>query len=59
MSVSVSILSFAVLSALFRENCLTYPSCTAMLAVILAARETMLSIDLSELKDLQYEYKGA
>lgn len=32
---------------------------TAMLAVILLARETMLSVDLSALKDLQYEYKGA
>ncbi|KAJ6107946.1 hypothetical protein N7523_009269 [Penicillium sp. IBT 18751x] len=31
----------------------------AMLAVILLARETMLSVDLSTLKDLQYEYKGA
>ncbi|KAJ5665618.1 uncharacterized protein N7477_008066 [Penicillium maclennaniae] len=31
----------------------------AMLAVILLARETMLSVDLSALKDLQYEYKGA
>lgn len=30
-----------------------------MLAVILIARETMLSVDLSTLKDLQYEYKGA
>ena len=32
---------------------------TAMLAIILLARELMLSVDLSALKDLQYEYKGA
>ena len=32
---------------------------TAMLAAILLARDTMLSVDLSTLKDLQYEYKGA
>lgn len=31
----------------------------AMLAVVLLAREMMLSVDLSALKDLQYEYKGA
>lgn len=30
-----------------------------MLVVILIARETMLSVDLATLKDLQYEYKGA
>ncbi|KAJ5683208.1 hypothetical protein N7462_006373 [Penicillium macrosclerotiorum] len=31
----------------------------ALLAAILVARKTMLSVDLSTLKDLQYEYKGA
>ncbi|KAJ5176429.1 uncharacterized protein N7482_002306 [Penicillium canariense] len=31
----------------------------AMFAAILLARDTMLSVDLSALKDLQYEYKGA
>ncbi|GLI80150.1 hypothetical protein PoHVEF18_008501 [Penicillium ochrochloron] len=31
----------------------------AMLAAILLARETILSVDISALKDLQYEYKGA
>ncbi|CEO61175.1 hypothetical protein PMG11_05487 [Penicillium brasilianum] len=31
----------------------------AMLAAILLARDTMLSVDLSSLKDLQYQYKGA
>ncbi|KAJ5570383.1 uncharacterized protein N7459_009813 [Penicillium hispanicum] len=31
----------------------------AMLAAILLARKVMLSVDLSALKDLQYEYKGA
>ena len=31
----------------------------AMLSVILLARRMMLSVDLSTLKDLQYEYKGA
>jgi hypothetical protein len=36
---------------------LTIPA--AMLAAILLARDTMLSVDLSTLKDLQYEYKGA
>jgi hypothetical protein len=30
-----------------------------MLAAILLARDTMLSVDLSSLKDLQYQYKGA
>jgi hypothetical protein len=30
-----------------------------MLAAILLARETILSVDISALKDLQYEYKGA
>jgi hypothetical protein len=30
-----------------------------MLAVILLAKDTMLSVDLATLKDLQYEYKGA
>ncbi|KAJ5134062.1 hypothetical protein N7476_002717 [Penicillium atrosanguineum] len=32
---------------------------SAILAVILLAREMMLSVDLSTLKALQYEYKGA
>jgi hypothetical protein len=32
---------------------------TAMLAAILLARDTMLSVDLSALKNLQYEHKGA
>jgi hypothetical protein len=32
---------------------------TAMLAAILLARDMILSVDLSTLKDLQYEYKGA
>lgn len=31
----------------------------AMLGAILLARHLMLSVDLSGLKDLQYEYKGA
>ncbi|KAF3389204.1 hypothetical protein F1880_003516 [Penicillium rolfsii] len=31
----------------------------AMLAAILLARQTILSVDISALKDLQYEYKGA
>lgn len=31
----------------------------AMLGAILLARQVMLSVDLSGLKDLQYEYKGA
>ncbi|KAJ5099235.1 hypothetical protein N7532_006236 [Penicillium argentinense] len=31
----------------------------AMLAVILLAKETMLSVDVTTLKGLQYEYKGA
>ncbi|KAJ5179662.1 hypothetical protein N7492_002872 [Penicillium capsulatum] len=39
-------------------SCLTLEY-VAMLAVILLAREVMLSVDLSALKDLQYEYKGA
>jgi hypothetical protein len=30
-----------------------------MLAAILLARETIISVDISALKDLQYEYKGA
>lgn len=30
-----------------------------MLAVILLAKDTMLSVDLETLKNLQYEYKGA
>ncbi|KAJ5745528.1 hypothetical protein N7520_010710 [Penicillium odoratum] len=32
---------------------------TAMFGAILLARQMMLSVDLSTLKDLQYEYKGA
>lgn len=36
-----------------------YTFSTAMLAAILLARETILSVDISALKDLQYEYKGA
>lgn len=30
-----------------------------MLAVIMLAKDTMLSVDLGTLKDLQYEHKGA
>lgn len=43
--------------SLFFYFMLTIPA--AMLAAILLARDTMLSVDLSTLKDLQYEYKGA
>jgi hypothetical protein len=43
---------------LFSFSVLTIFS-TAMLAAILLARETILSVDISALKDLQYEYKGA
>lgn len=32
---------------------------TVMLAAVLLARQVMLSVDLSTLKDLQYGYKGA
>lgn len=39
-------------------HCLS-STCIVMLAIVLVARETMLSVDLSVLKDLQYEYKGA
>lgn len=42
----------------FHVHCLS-STCVVMLAVILIARETMLSVDLSTLKGLQYEYKGA
>ncbi|KAJ6164309.1 hypothetical protein N7470_002981 [Penicillium chermesinum] len=31
----------------------------AMFAAVLLARRVMLSVDLSALKDLQYDYKGA
>lgn len=43
---------------LFSFSMLTICS-IAMLAAILLARETILSVDITALKDLQYEYKGA
>ena len=32
---------------------------TVSLAVIMLARRLMLSVDIDELEDLKYEYKGA
>lgn len=34
-------------------------SCAVSFTVIILARELMLSVDVDELEDLKYEYKGA
>lgn len=47
------------LSRTGQRACLLTIDFTAMLAMILLVRDVMLSVDLTTLKDLQYEYKGA